>query len=198
MSLKVIQDTERKTDAMAKPKKSLRHDFSSLNWGGATDRWLKGVKKRSKNLFPEISKQARTLAGIKIKPTAGDTESSSSESDSDSSGRDLDSNHEGLEMGSDHQNEEDGEQESDNDGHGASGQQESDHNDDGHGSQSDNETGYHQEVDDEDGGAAEGINDLDADGYDGRVAGNDDYEMSEVGADLNVEASSELSYMSDV
>ena len=58
-------------------------------------RWLKGVKKRSNSLFPEVSKHARILAGIKVKAVI-DIGSSSSGSDADSSGRDLDSDYEGI------------------------------------------------------------------------------------------------------
>lgn len=98
-----------KTDS-GKLKKSLKYDFSFTNWGEATDRWLKGVKKRNANLFPDVSKQARIMAGIKVKPFDDGTESLSSESGSDSSGRDLDSDYEGLGKGTDdnHQNEADG------------------------------------------------------------------------------------------
>lgn len=91
LSLKTQQEND-----SAKLKKSLKYDFSCTNWGEATERWLKGVKKRYNTLFPDISKQARVLAGIKGKGIGSDTESSSSESGSDSSGRDLDSDYEGL------------------------------------------------------------------------------------------------------
>jgi hypothetical protein len=98
-----------KTDT-AKFKKPLKFDFSFTNWGEATERWLKGVKKRYSTLFPDVSKQARILAGIKVKATEADSESSSSESGSDSSGRDLDSEYEGHGNGrdNDHQNDADG------------------------------------------------------------------------------------------
>jgi len=50
-------DLER-TDSMTKPKKSLKHDFSFVNWGEDTERWFKEVKKRVTTLFPDVSKQA--------------------------------------------------------------------------------------------------------------------------------------------
>ena len=85
---------------MAKSKKSLKYDFSFANWGDAMEQWLKGVKKHYSVLFPDVSKQAHVLAGVKVKPTEADDESSSSESGSDSSGRDLNSNYEGFGNGS--------------------------------------------------------------------------------------------------
>ena len=91
LSLKAPQGND-----SAKLKKSLKYDFSFANWGEATERWLKGVKKRYATLFPDVSKQARSLAGIKVKGTGTGTESESSESGADSSGRDLDSDYEGL------------------------------------------------------------------------------------------------------
>jgi hypothetical protein len=105
LSLKSLQEND-----SAKLKKSLKYDFSCANWGEATDRWLKGVKKRYATLFPDISKQARILAGIKVKGTGSGTESLSSESGPDSSGRDLDSDYEGLVKVSNnnHQNNADG------------------------------------------------------------------------------------------
>lgn len=87
----VQQKTEKSRTDPAKVKKSLKYDFSHTNWGEATGRWLKGVKARCPKLFPEISKQARIMAGIKVKPDA-ETELSISESGSDS-GRDLDSDY---------------------------------------------------------------------------------------------------------
>ena len=60
---------------MAKSKKSLKYDFSFANWGDATERWLKGVKKHYSVLFPDVSKQACVLAGVKVKPTEADDES---------------------------------------------------------------------------------------------------------------------------
>ena len=144
-----------KTDT-AKFKKPLKFDFSFTNWGEATERWLKGVKKRYSTLFPDVSKQAHILAGIKVKATEADSESSSSESGSDSSGRDLDSEYEGHGNGrpgdNDHQNDADGNIDADihqgngddidckkegNCGHGHSGYQ-----------QTDNEANNEQEGDD--------------------------------------------------
>jgi hypothetical protein len=87
----VQQKTEKSRTDPAKVKKSLKYDFSHTNWREATGRWLKGVKARCPKLFPEISKQARIMAGIKVKPDA-ETESSIFESGSDS-GRDLDSDY---------------------------------------------------------------------------------------------------------
>ena len=62
---------------------------------------VKGVKKRSTSLFPDISKQASILAGIKVKSMGSGAESLSSESGLDSSGRDLDSDYEGHGKGAD-------------------------------------------------------------------------------------------------
>lgn len=87
------QQTET-TNSLTKIKKSLKHDFSFVNWGEATKQWFKGVKKQYTTLFLEVSKQACILAGIKVKLT--DILSSSLGSDSDSSGCNLDSNYEGL------------------------------------------------------------------------------------------------------
>ena len=58
------------------------------------------MKKQYPDLFPEVSKQARLLAGIKFKPTDADTKSSSTES---GSGRDLDSNADGNANAGNHQ-----------------------------------------------------------------------------------------------
>ena len=80
---------------MPKQKKSLKYDFSSTNWGEAMQWWLKGVKKWSNSLFPEVSKHARILASIKVKVVI-DIGSSSSGSDADSSRCDLDSDFEGI------------------------------------------------------------------------------------------------------
>ena len=82
-------------------KKTLKYDFSFANWGDTTEQWLKGVRKRYTALFPEVSKQARIMASIKIKPTDSGTESSGSASGSNSSGRDLDSDYEWFGKGSD-------------------------------------------------------------------------------------------------
>ena len=180
----------KKTDA-AKLKKSLKHNFSFANWGEATERWLKGVRKRYTTLFLEVSKQARILAGVKVKPTDSGTESLGSVSGLDSSGRDLDSDYEGLgNLNHRLKNNLDGNR----DGMGAGNHQESgsdkdddgnDHDNDGHGNQqSGNEAGYQQEANDEDGGV-EGSNDEDGgvkgsdDAKQGKVAGDDDYEMLE-------------------
>jgi hypothetical protein len=84
-----------------KLKKSLKYDFSSTNWGEATDRWLKGVKEQSTSLFPDISKQASILASIKVKSGGTGAESLSSESGLDSSRHDLDSDYEGHRKGAD-------------------------------------------------------------------------------------------------
>lgn len=166
LSVRTLQEnTERKTDS-AKLKKSLKYDFSFTNWGESTDRWLKGVKKRYTTLFPEVSKQARALAGIKVKSTDVNTDSSSSESGSDSSGRDLDSDYEGFGNASanNYQNDADG-------GVDAGNHQGSHHNEDdgpqgvgvsdGHMSQqSDEEADNEQDDDDGDGGIG-GDSDLD-------------------------------------
>ena len=98
LSLKTIQENvEQKTNSTTKPKKSLKHDFSFVNWGEATEQWSKEVKKWYTALFLEVSKQARILAGIKVKAT--DTGTEGSESGTDSSGRDLDSDYEGFGKG---------------------------------------------------------------------------------------------------
>ena len=77
LSLKMQENTGPKTEKTnaAKLKKSLKHDFSFTNWGEATERWLKGVRKQYTTLFLEVSKQARILAGVKVKPTDSSTES---------------------------------------------------------------------------------------------------------------------------
>jgi hypothetical protein len=80
LSVRTLQEntvTDRKADS-AKLKKSLKYDFSFTNWGC----WLKGVKKRYTTLFPEVSKQVRALAGIKVKSTDVNTDDNSSSSDS--------------------------------------------------------------------------------------------------------------------
>lgn len=172
-------------------KKSLKYDFSFTNWGEATDRWLKGVKKRNTTLFPEVSKQARILAGIKVKPTDTGTESLSSESGSDSSGRDLDSNYDGLGKGTDdnHQN--------NAGGNGWNGDYDDEHTDAGNhrlGGGGDNEDGGQQELEGNDGhGNRQSDNEADNEqedegpgGHDeddgegsagDEVVGDDDYEM---------------------
>jgi hypothetical protein len=105
-------------DKTVKLKKTLKYDFSYTNWGETTGRWLKGIKKRYADLFPEVSKQARILAGIKFKPTNADAELSSESYSGSDSGRDLDSDHEGFQVqvgnASDNDNEGD-------DGHGSDG-----------------------------------------------------------------------------
>ena len=87
----VQQKTEKSRTDAAKVKKSLKYDFSHTNWGEATGQWEKGVKVQCLKLFPEISKQAHIMVGIKVKLDA-ETELSISESGSDS-GRDLDSDY---------------------------------------------------------------------------------------------------------
>jgi hypothetical protein len=150
-------------------------------------------------LFPEVSKQAHILAGIKVKPT--NSESSSSRSDSDSSGRDLDSDYEGL-GNEDHQNNGDGNGWTRN-GMDAGNQQDSSDDEvggqqvgDNDGQQSDNEdgdgqqevegsgvdaSGYHGDDNysqDEEGGEEPVAGD--EEGGQEPVAGDDDYEVSEV------------------
>jgi hypothetical protein len=156
--LKSQENTGQKTEKpdSTKQKKSLQHDFSFANWGEATERWLKGVKKRYMSLFPDVSNQARILAGVKVKPK--DTGTASSGSESDSSGRDLDSNYEDL--GDNHGNNEDDHAnpqatESDN----KAGHREAD-DEDHAGAQADDEDDG-PEAEDEDGGGAGGAIDDD-------------------------------------
>lgn len=163
---------EQKTDT--KPKKSLKHDFSFSNWGETTERWLKGVKKRYTTLFPEVSKQARILAGIKVKPNS----ESSSRYDSDSSGRDLDSNYGGL-------GEAQGSNGSNGDGDGWNGDHDGnnfDGMDDGNqqgGQQSDNEVSDGGGQQEGEGNYSQSEEAGEDSGTKEPVAGDDDYEMSE-------------------
>lgn len=180
--MKAVQENaEERTDS-TKLKKSLKHDFSFANWGEATERWLKGVRKRYTILFPDISKQARILAGIKVKQT--DTDSSSSVLTSDSSGRDLDSDYEGLRTGSndrdEHQNnlngdgntEQTGVDAGNHQGSGDDGDGDQQEGDDDHVGQESDEADVQQEADNEDDGVEGSGNNLDL--------GDDDYEMLEV------------------
>ena len=197
LSLKAPEEND-----SAKLKKSVKYDFSYANSGEATERWLKGVKKRYTTLFPDVSKQARILAGIKVK--AG-TESLSSETDSDSSGRDLDSDYEGVQKVSDnnHQNKTDSESDGNGWNEDAGGQQECD---DGHvgGQQSDNEADNEEDDGEEDDG------DRDEDGGEEQLGNASDCDVvgdgdcaSEIGvrsehSGLGVEPEpSELSDLSD-
>lgn len=222
LSLKAPQGND-----SAKLKKSLKYDFSFANWGEATERWLKGVKKRYATLFPDVSKQARVLAGIKVKGSGTSTESESSESGADSSGRDLDSDYEGLSFANlkvsddNHQN--------NVDGHGWNG--DSDHDATGGGNTDERlgtDAGNHQlegSGDNEDGDQQEGNdghchtgsrqhsdNEADNEQDDGdrreceeygeehlgdEVAGDGDYEMLGVEERASGDELSELTYLSD-
>ena len=140
---------------MAKQKKSLKYDFSFANWGETTERWLKGVKKQYTTLFPEVSKQARILAGFKIKSAQADIKSSSSGSDTDSSGRDIDSDYEGIgNVGNvGHGNDSDADEQTGNDTGNRQGGGDDKGDNDGHGDDKDDQ----QEGDGDDvGGQQEG------------------------------------------
>ena len=93
---------------MSRQKKSLKHNFSFINWGEATKQWFKGVKKQYTTLFPKVSKQTHILAGIKVKLTDTNKLSSSLGSHSDSSGCDLDSDYGGNNNDNGSDNKDDG------------------------------------------------------------------------------------------